>query len=51
VRTNLFSTAPIGARETRVGFLLYPPGLYREARVAIEDVETEESDGFITAVE
>ena len=51
VRAELFSSRPIGAQETRIGFLVYPPGRYREARVSIEDVETEESDGFVTAVE
>jgi len=51
VRSELFGTKPIGARETRIGFLVYPPGKYKEARVSIEDVETEESDGFVTPVE
>jgi hypothetical protein len=39
-----------GARETRIGFLVYPPEVPRGACV-IEDVETEESDGFVTPVE
>jgi len=51
VRSELFGEKPIAARETRIGFLVYPPGKYREARVSIEDVETEESDGFVTPVE
>jgi hypothetical protein len=51
VRAELFAPTPIAARETRIGFLVYPAGRYREARVSIEDVETEESDGFVTPVE
>jgi len=51
VRSELFGATPIAARETRIGFLVYPPGRYREARVAIEDVETEETDGFVAPVE
>jgi hypothetical protein len=51
VRSELFGEKPIAARETRVGFLVFPPGKYKEARVSIEDVETEESDGFVTPVE
>jgi hypothetical protein len=51
VRAELFPSTPITAHQTRVGFLVYPPGAYREARVSIEDVETEESEGFVTAVE
>ena len=33
------------------GYLVYPRAQYREAQVAIEDVETEESEGFVTPVE
>ena len=51
VRSDLFGPKPIAARETRIGFLVFPPGKYKEARVSIEDVETEESDGFVTPVE
>ena len=38
------------AGETRTGFLVYPAGTYREAQVSIEDVETEETEGFATPV-
>lgn len=51
VRSELFGPTPIAARETRIGFLVYPPGRYREARVSIEDVETDEADGFVAPVE
>jgi hypothetical protein len=51
VRADLFGARPIPAGETRIGFLVYPPGQYREARVSIEDVETDESEGFVTPVQ
>jgi hypothetical protein len=51
VRADLFGPRPIPAGETRTGFLVYPAGQYREARVSIEDVETEESEGFVTPVQ
>jgi len=51
VRAELIGPKPIAAHETRTGFLVYPAGTYREARVAIEDVETEETEGFVTRVE
>ena len=51
VRAELVGAQPIAAHETRVGYLVYPPGRYREARVSIEDVETEETEGFVTRVE
>jgi hypothetical protein len=51
IRAELFGREPIGARQTRIGFLVYPAGQYREARVSIEDVETEETEGFVAPVE
>ncbi|MGH7895907.1 MAG: hypothetical protein ACREQL_14640, partial [Candidatus Binatia bacterium] len=33
LRGELFGSQPIRAGETRIGFLVYPPGQYREARV------------------
>ena len=51
VRAELFGTTPIAARETKIGFVVFPAGRYREARVSIEDVETEESEGFVAPVE
>jgi len=41
----------VAAHTTASGFLVYPPGTYREARITIEDVETGESEGFVTPVE
>jgi hypothetical protein len=51
VRAELFGPRPVAPRETRIGFLVYPAGAYREARVSIDDVETDETDGFVTPVE
>src|SRR5262245_21340381 len=51
LRADLFGTKPIAAGQTRVGYLVYPPGAYRTARVAIEDVETEETEGFEVPME
>ncbi|HXJ33134.1 MAG TPA: hypothetical protein VMS22_03770 [Candidatus Eisenbacteria bacterium] len=51
LRAELFGPKPIAAQQSAVGFLVYPPGTYREARVSIEDVETEESEGFVVPVE
>jgi hypothetical protein len=51
VRAELFGTNPVAAGETRIGFVVFPAGRYRDARVSIEDVETEESDGFVAPVE
>lgn len=51
VRAELFEAKPIAPHATRIGFLVYPPGTYKEARVAVEDVETEETEGFIAPVE
>jgi hypothetical protein len=51
VRAELFGTKPVAGGETRTGFLVYPAGTYREARVAIEDVETEETEGFVAPVQ
>jgi hypothetical protein len=41
----------INAHSTVSGYLVYPAATYREARVSIEDVETQESEGFVTPVE
>jgi len=51
VRAGLLRPGRIAAHTTRVGYLVYPPGVYREARIAIEDVETGESEGFVAPVE
>jgi hypothetical protein len=51
VKGQLFDKRPIRAGETRIGFLVYPPGKYKEARVSIDDVDTDESEGFVAPVE
>jgi hypothetical protein len=51
VRDEQLRDGRIAAGATVVGYLLYPDGEYREARVAIEDVETEETEGFVTPVQ
>lgn len=51
VRDEGLRNGRIAAGATVAGYLLYPDGEYREARVAIEDVETEETEGFVTPVQ
>jgi hypothetical protein len=51
VREEQLRGGRIAAGATVTGYLLYPAGAYREARVAIEDVETEETEGFVTPVQ
>lgn len=51
VRNAPLRAGRIAPHTTRDGFLVYPAGPYRDARVAIEDVETEEAEGFVTPVE
>jgi hypothetical protein len=40
----------IAPKTTVVGYLLYPPATYREARISIEDVETGETEGFVSPI-
>jgi hypothetical protein len=51
VRNEQLHSGRIAAGTTVAGYLLYPEGVYREARIAIEDVETEETEGFVTPVQ
>ena len=51
VRAERLRPGRVAAHTTASGFLVYPPGVYREARISIEDVETGESEGFVTPVE
>src|SRR5262249_37396844 len=51
VRRELLEKLEVRPRSTAFGFLVYPAGAYREARLAVQDVETGESDGFVTAVQ
>jgi len=51
VRAEPLRAARIPAHTTVKGYLVYPPATYREARISIEDVETGESEGFVSPVE
>jgi hypothetical protein len=51
VRAERLRGDRINAHTTVTGYLIYPAAAYREARVSIEDVETQESEGFVTPVE
>lgn len=51
VRRGPLRKGRIAKNTTFVGYLLYPAAIYREARITIEDVETGESEGFVTPVE
>ncbi|HZP41501.1 MAG TPA: hypothetical protein VFD84_08300 [Candidatus Binatia bacterium] len=51
VRAQLLGGGAVGAGTTVAGYLLYPGGSYREARVSVEDVETGETDGFVAPVQ
>jgi hypothetical protein len=46
VRDRLLSRERVAAGATVERFLVFPPGRYGEAQVAVEDVETGETDGF-----
>jgi hypothetical protein len=51
VRGALFRAGPVPPRSAASGYLVFPPGPYREARLTIEDVETGEGEGFVAPVE
>jgi hypothetical protein len=51
VRREQLSRGRVAANTTVTGFLVYPAGAYAEASVAIEDVETGETEGFVTRVQ
>jgi hypothetical protein len=51
VRGEQLAAGKVAPRTTVTGFLVYPPGVYREARIAIEDVETGETEGFVAPVQ
>ena len=51
VRRERLTSGRIPPRTTRTGYLVYPAGAYREARIAIEDVETGETEGFVAPVQ
>ena len=51
VRAERLPPRRVAPHTTASGYLVYPPGVYREARISIEDVETGESEGFVIPVE
>jgi hypothetical protein len=51
VRREAIGAKAIAPHATVTGFLVYPAGAYTEARVAIEDVETEATEGFVVPVQ
>jgi hypothetical protein len=51
VRDETLHGGQVAAGRTVSGFLVFPPGDYREARVTIEDVETGEGEGFVAPVQ
>jgi len=51
VRADMLGTRRVPPHTTLSGYLVFPPGSYREARVTIEDVETGEGEGFVAPVQ
>jgi hypothetical protein len=51
VRRKLLARKTIPGGMTEVVYLLYPKGTYRETLIAVEDVETGETEGFQTRVQ
>jgi hypothetical protein len=51
VRENLLAPRRVAPHTTLSGYVVFPSGTYREARVTIEDVETGEGEGFVAPVQ
>src|SRR5262249_26294853 len=51
LRRERLAGGRVAAHTTVRGYLVYPAAAYREARIAIEDVETGEAEGFVAPVE
>ena len=51
MRRELLERLEVPARSTAVRFAIYPGGAYREARINVEDVETQEGDGVVAPVQ
>ena len=51
VRAEKLDKKRVSPNTVATGFLVYPPGVYREARLSIVDVETDEADGFVAPVQ
>lgn len=51
VRAKLLKRKEVAGGVTDVVYLLYPKGTYRDTLIAVEDVETGETEGFQTGLE
>jgi hypothetical protein len=51
VRRDLLGERRVAPHTTLAGYLVFPSGAYREARVTIDDVETGEGEGFVVPVQ
>ncbi len=51
VRAELLDKLVVPGGRTEIRYLVYPPGPWRDAQIAVEDVETGETDGFFQRVE
>lgn len=51
VRRELLGRLEVPAGSTAVRFAVYPGSGYRDARINLEDVETQEMDGFVAPVQ
>jgi len=51
IRTERLERVEVAPNTTAVRFTIYPPGKWTNAQISIEDVETGETEGFMTAVQ
>lgn len=51
VRAERLDRVEVAPNSTAVRFAIYPPGRWTNAQISIEDVETGETEGFMTAVQ
>lgn len=51
VRAERLDRVEVAPNSTAVRFLLYPAGRWVDAQISIEDVETGETEGFVSAVQ
>jgi hypothetical protein len=51
IRGQRFRPLRVAPGTTAAGFLVYPAGRYREARLSTTDVETDETEGFVVPLE
>jgi hypothetical protein len=51
IRAERLERVEVAPNSTAVRFTVYPPGRWTNAQISIEDVETGETEGFMTAVQ